>query len=495
MTKIKGLLSPSKLWKSPKKSNSVIEQTLPSENEDSGPLTPTMVNSHRISQIRRGDAERIKLLSDDVSSPNRRLIEFFRAKGDAQLTDVEREGVLALIKQASENNESVLDLSLDDLANESNMSFSSDIQTPTIRRSQSPLRSSPSFSTLARQSPLHTPRYTPLYKRSQDSITANPSTPRGSSSTKRLKTSASQHFSIPTPYKTRSGSNLRADVSKFHFAQPTESSLARKTEPVTPNKPTFQPKQLSQSASVLNTLLNSSEKSGEISDKSTVPAAASPSVYSSSPPKAKTPKETDEKLVSEEKKPNTHSNGWSISTPVAEAPEKPDFHSAPVETTNEVKIPVISRETMSSSLKKTNKFHTSAHPYQPSKSSSLRQAVTMSPSKQSITTTEAAPAINKKPFDFGLTTSSAKKIAPPAGSPSKPLFSQSPTVAPKQTFQFNSVAVMKDNRRPEKTGAAHNGVSTLIGSFAFPTVLRDEAPSLSPAEEEKLRKFKQEFSF
>lgn len=493
MTKIKGLLSPSKLWKSPKKTNSVIEQTLPTENENPGTLTPTMVNSHRINQIRRGDAERIKLLSDDISSPNRRLIEFFRAKGDAQLTDVEREGVLALIKQASENNESVLDLAPDDFANESNMSFSSDVQTPTIRRSQSPLRSNSSFSTLARQSPIHTPRYTPLYKRSQDSITRDPSTPRGPPSTKRLRTSASEHFSIPTPYKTRSGSNLRADVSKFHFAQPTESSLARKTEPVTPNKPTFQPKQLSQSASVLNTLLNSSEKAEEIVDKVRA-SPVSPSVYSSVS-KPKTLTESGETPASDEKNSRTSSKGLNISTPLTEASEKPDHKSGTSQTNSEPKIPVISRETMSSSLKKTNRFQTSAHPYQPSKSSSLRQAVTVSPSKQSITTTEAAPAINKKPFDFDLTTNSAKRVAPPAGSPSKPLFNQSPIASSKQPFQFNSVAVLKDNRRPENKDFEHNGVSTVSSSFAFPTVLKDETHSLSPAEEEKLRKFRQDFVF
>lgn len=132
------------------------------------------------------------------ASPNERLKEFFRSKGDEKLSDIEVAGVMALIQQASHRNESVLDQYSPSVTSERPIStIESGTVSPVFEESQ--LHGTPSLrGDLGRNTPpIRSPRYTPLYSRSSTS-SRNLGTPTGSSS----KVHKSFHYNnIPTPYR------------------------------------------------------------------------------------------------------------------------------------------------------------------------------------------------------------------------------------------------------------------------------------------------------
>uniref|UniRef100_A0A060T5L9 ARAD1C13552p n=1 Tax=Blastobotrys adeninivorans TaxID=409370 RepID=A0A060T5L9_BLAAD len=141
----------------------------------------------------------------NAKSPNEKLAEFFKSKGDKQLSDVETEGVLSLIRQAQSQNEGLLEFSPPSTGFASNpgqivTSGGASVQAtpsaaPSVQSAQSPK---------IMASPVSTPKYRPLYS----SPGASRSNSRSSSVRSSPYTPGRRRFTnVSTPY--RPSPNLR----------------------------------------------------------------------------------------------------------------------------------------------------------------------------------------------------------------------------------------------------------------------------------------------
>jgi hypothetical protein len=310
------------------------------------------------------------------NSPNEKLKEFFRAKGDEKLSDVEVAGVMALIQQASHRNESLLDHYSASVASERAIST---INSGTV---------SPSFEDLSGGTPLRgdmgratppvpSPRYTPLYSRSSAS-SRNLGTPSESSKVRK----AFHYNNIPTPYRPglkrslgslitepqltegkgsasqerrRPPSDLSLRSESFKSESTIEdvdidvSSISTSTERGEKSLDEHSEKPLSHTASALLSLLDTNDNAGQ---------------------SEKLEKRKEEKIPQEIKKfVSPYAARPRLSTPrkqLSSRQSEPSLRSPAV------------RELEMSRPKETNAFQ-----YKPAKSSSLRQSLIASPEKDS----------------------------------------------------------------------------------------------------------------
>lgn len=235
------------------------------------PATVEKPNLDRFDEAAQELSNRMSSRSPTSSnnSPNQRLADFFKKKGDTQLSEMEVEGVMSLINQAKSQDESLIDLN-----NLQSPTFQSPAENAAPKKNESAHEGSVSLSSIGLRtpvrmspasndsSPVSTPRYSPFY-----STTKRPSFPSASKSAKSRKTI--HYANIPTPYRpgsrtsTKLSNPLNLSTSQDSLVRdaPTEQSTKEK-EPAA-NKEVEEKKPMSQTASALLSLIGDDEKEDE----------------------------------------------------------------------------------------------------------------------------------------------------------------------------------------------------------------------------------------
>lgn len=458
-----------------------------------------------------------------ASSPNQRLAEFFKKKGEGQLSEMEIEGVMALINQAKEQNESVIDLN-----NLSAQTFASpgskykeyqqdeeeDLSVTAIRPAEqhhnnsvsTPIFNRNSSKSPAIASPATTPRYSPFYS----SSTKRQSLPSASSSSSSKARKTIHYANIPTPYRpgSRTGTKLHNPLN-FDTSQDALISSTQKTEEkgdsssndteqglATAKKP------MSQTASTLLSLIGDEdvEEEGQeqkkavtkkddrhyndIPDdlKSFVNPYASPARRQQSSSPKKQQRKTGTPSRKESPKPNAVKE-LEKTMPKQQQQEHQQQSSTPVASSN-----------------------TTFDKYKPSRSSGLRKSIVASPEKEEQNPKPESSSLFKAstPTDEKKDTTESTAIAtkPPLFSsfsnqaitnisPSKPLASAvtntpseskpTPTTYTSTPFKFGVTST--EPLTPEKKSTPQEHTSGPF-EFLFPRITNNTPGTFAPSEKD-----------
>lgn len=372
--------------------------------------------------------------STAVSSPNRKLEEFFKKKGDAPLSDIEMEGVMALMRQAYEEAQKS--------EAEQPSTPAPEPQQPSIAQQMYP--SVPTFATPVRQRPLvlqsqtvRAPRYNPiLTPQRRRAMTPTLARPR--------------EIVFPThstPFKARTPKTVAAtDASTSEpIAGTPVGSAPKPSTALTSTPETATPKRISTTASTLLSLISPVGTSQEVAavieqDRERVidpalkpfvnPYAASSSSYRT-PKRAKrkesvlglsasvqrkrsnvaaTPvahrqvlKEIERTMPSEEK--SAFEQAIATATPIKPAPSTPQ--ESPSVVAEESKM--VDKPDTPKNEVRTPGSGFSFDKFKPSKSSHLRESIVMSPPQ--------SPMVANKDTDSTLSSIAKKASAPILSSP------------------------------------------------------------------------------
>lgn len=422
LSRVRSMLSPAKLWSPGRRSKlsgvgpapaAEEEQTQDPDKMNDGepvqqPITPFKFPAPGDSLRRPSSLSRDSIVdSARRDSPNEKLRQFFMAKGDDKLTEMEVEGVMSLIRQAKEQNESAIDI---DVVSGSSSAAASGPATPS-----QPLRnrkSLPQFSTPVAAQSRSPATYTPRYGSSASSSAASSAAKKDTEASK-AATPSIRYMDIPTPYRpARRSSPLRqSSMSEPGSAQPESASqpepLSAQSASENDQKPAepAAPKPMSQTASVLLSLLDEGDDKPEEPPKPEAKPFVSP--YAASPRRA-TPVRRRESAESPKKSPLQQLE-----------------HARPKQATTASGPTAVAGVTSSEATAK----------YKPARSSSLRQSIVIdadSPPAKPLSTSTAPP--NATPSNlFKLSPASTALFQPPPQqsqadsqsqdlSPSKPLF-------------------------------------------------------------------------
>ncbi|KAA8897096.1 hypothetical protein TRICI_006772 [Trichomonascus ciferrii] len=279
LSRVKNLFTPS-AWRTPQRQQQQEEDSV---MEESGDISVKRFEYPEPAAVEKPSLDKFDEAAQELSSrmssrspnssgnsPNQRLAEFFKKKGDNQLSEMEVEGVMSLINQAKSQNESLIDFN-----NLQTSTFQSPSENTTQKKNENAHEGSVSLGSIGLHtpvrmkspasndsSPVSTPRYSPFY-----STNKRPSLPSASSSAKSRKTI--HYANIPTPYRpgsrtsTRLSNPLNLSTSQDSLIRdaPTESSVKDK-EPET-TKEVEATKPISQTASALLSLIGDEEKAEE----------------------------------------------------------------------------------------------------------------------------------------------------------------------------------------------------------------------------------------
>lgn len=211
---------------------------VPAPRPNLGKLPSALEGDNRLQQpgesspVGGVDRQSFASIAFPQASPNEKLKEFFRSKGDEKLSDVEVAGVLALIQQASHRNESLLDQYSP--STEKCISTLHSVSTSPVldrdlhrqsdhlfrghREIATPIRSN---SQVGAASSIPSPRYIPLY--TSHSRTANPN--------RSGKVRKTYHYnSLPTPYRPGLKRSLGSLVTVSRNDSRNDSEIERRDE-------------------------------------------------------------------------------------------------------------------------------------------------------------------------------------------------------------------------------------------------------------------------
>ncbi|KAK9377861.1 uncharacterized protein V1513DRAFT_435443 [Lipomyces chichibuensis] len=349
---------------------------------------------------------------DQTASPNQMLANFFREKGDAPLSSIEVQGVMALMHQAQQKQ-------LDEHRQSTPSLPSFSTQTsPSKTVTEQLYPSVPSFVTPARHRSatpsLRAPRYNPI-------LTPQPR--RAATPTVAKPKTVVQYPTISTPFKSRtttpqpsSGKRLKTD-SDVPAAEKPERKQLRPASPATQHDksttPSTAPKRISQTASALLSLIEPVGTPSEIAkaraedrERLTDPAIKSfVNPYAASAPLASTTTRRKlarkeslvgvesarkkrraldeiERTIPTEEKVGAFASGIASATPVKPSTHAVNAHSAPKVSSTTSARPegdsqiAISRGAPSAS-KQTPSSISLIDKFKPSKSSHLRESIIM----------------------------------------------------------------------------------------------------------------------
>jgi nucleoporin NUP60 len=282
LSRVKNLFTPS-AWRTPQRQQEE-EDSVMGESDDINvkrfeypePAVVEKPSLDRFDEAAQELSSRMSSRSPNSSgnSPNQRLAEFFKKKGDNQLSEMEVEGVMSLINQAKSQNESLLDFN-----NLQTPTFQSPADNSMQRKNENSHEGRVSLGSIGLHtpvrmkspasndsSPVSTPKYSPFY-----STNKRPSLPSASNSAKTRKTI--HYANIPTPYRpgsrtsTRLSNPLNLSTSQDALIrdEPAEKST-KEREPET-TKQVEDKKPMSQTASALLSLIGDDEKEEETKTK------------------------------------------------------------------------------------------------------------------------------------------------------------------------------------------------------------------------------------
>ncbi|KAK9389833.1 hypothetical protein V1515DRAFT_591984 [Lipomyces mesembrius] len=454
------------------------------------------------------------------ASPNQMLAKFFREKGDAPLSGIEVQGVMALMQQAQQKQLEERRQSTPSLS-----SFSTQT-SPSKTVTEQLYPSVPSFVTPARhrsatpslRAPRYNPILTPQPRRAVTPMVTKPKT-------------VVQYPTISTPFKSRtttpqpsSGKRLKTD-SDVPAAEKHERKQLRPASPATQHDnmsttPSATPKRISQTASALLSLIEPVGTPSEIAkaraedrERLTDPAikpfvnpyAASTPLASTTTRRKQARKESlvgvgsarkkrraldeIERTIPTEEKVGAFASGIASATPV-----KPSTHAIAAQSTLKVSTPSARLEGdsqiaissgPSSASKQTPPPISLIEKFKPSKSSHLRESIIMNAPESPVSDTNSVVKESVRP---------KVSLASRAGATSKILFpfgsSDDSTPAKAQekgdTFAFSvpKPAVSQSAGKPDEKNA-QVGFDGASATFRIATPVPATYVSIKRSESEK----------
>ncbi|KAK9318012.1 hypothetical protein V1522DRAFT_418360 [Lipomyces starkeyi] len=421
---------------------------------------------------------------EQTASPNQMLAKFFREKGDAPLSSIEVQGVMALMQQAQQKQ-------LEERRQSTPSLHSFNTQTsPSKTVTEQLYPSVPSFVTPARHRSatpsLRAPRYNPI-------LTPQPR--RAVTPTVTKPKTVVQYPTISTPFKSRtttpqpsSGKRLKTD-SDVPVAEKPERKQLRPASPAPQHDmsttPSTTPKRISQTASALLSLIEPVGTPSEIAkaraedrERLTDPAIKSfVNPYAASTPLASTTTRRKqarkeslvgvgsarkkrraldeiERTIPTEEKVGAFASGIASATPVKPSTHAIAAQSAPKVSTPSARPEGDSRIAVSSGPSSASKQMPSAisliEKFKPSKSSHLRESIIMNAPESPVSDTNSVEKKSVPPDE--------PRLAPRAGATSKILFpfgsSDDSTAAKEQekgdTFAFSPAVSQRATKPDEK---------------------------------------------
>ncbi|CAN6657817.1 hypothetical protein TRVA0_030S00694 [Trichomonascus vanleenenianus] len=453
---IGGLFSRVKSFFTPRLWRSTDETVMEEDSEDETMIaSPDHVFNFPPPSVARPNYDRFSELSDQLRSspgspmspnvfhtpqahsPNERLSEFFRQKGDAPLSEMETEGVLSLIRQAAEQNESLVEIEPSSLTPRRQLRASepSSVITP-MRASMKSTASTP----MTQYSPFYTPG---SHKADDDE-----------------KRESGHHAntsfgSIPTPYRAHNRSLSRRssyiqspqpgiEPPSFDFESDAQNE-AKEEEAAVEQQPK---KSLSQTASALLSLIGepeSAEKGRATGGREE--KAKKRSGYNDLPPDMEQAINPYVRRSAKKTKTKSKKSESPVSpTPNGSKAAKDTSRSAPIKDLERTMPADIRSQVQSTPT-------LAAEKYKPARSSSLRQTVVASPD----TTPEKMELPKVSTFTF----------TSPHATPKKSIESEK-TVQPKPHSIYPTIKEVKQQRE-QKSSPAPALVKELPNTEAVPS--------------------------